>query len=74
MHRMTDKPHCWTDDHAKAAAPRVEWARDKGRGCGNASDPQTWDDTLHHTPGCRGCARAAWSLAERSGAGHPVAG
>lgn len=70
MHRMTSRPHCWTSDRDEAARPRVQWAINQGRGCGNATDPAWWGVHLDHTPGCAGCARAAWSLAERAGAGH----
>ena len=73
MHRMTEKPHCWTGDHTEASRVRAPWSRHGGRGCGNATEPVWWSVHLDHTPGCLGCARAAWSLAERAGAGHPVA-
>lgn len=64
MHVPLAKPACWTDI---VPEPRVGWAWDKGRGCGQARDPETWAVNIRHTPGCMGCARARRSFDVRAG-------
>jgi hypothetical protein len=60
MHIPTSSPACFTEG---PATPRVSWAYDQARGCGNAADPDAWKANLHHTPGCDGCSRAEHALA-----------
>ena len=49
MHRLTDRPSCWTD----TATPYV-WLGQEITLCGNAEQKE---DLLNTTPGCAGCAR-----------------
>lgn len=49
MHRLTERPSCWTD----TATPYL-WLGEYVTRCGNADEVE---DLLRTTPGCAGCAR-----------------
>ena len=81
MHVMRGRPACFVEE-GQPVTERGEvaegWAlgvkpglrnpfHDRGRSCGAASTPALWQDTLRHTPGCRGCQRATRALAISAG-------
>jgi hypothetical protein len=81
MHVMKNRPACFVEDDSLVTA-RGEvtegWPlgvkpglrnpfHDAGRGCGAASTPELWADTLRHTSGCAGCARARRALEVAAG-------
>lgn len=58
MKLHTARPACHTD----TATPRAPGFHDDGRSCGAAMNPDVWQVTLRHTPGCRSCARSRRAL------------
>lgn len=74
-HVHRERPSCFTDGEptergqkwlGHRAGKRPGWRNaftDSGRACMNAQTPELWAFTTAHTPACRGCSRAARSLA-----------
>lgn len=72
MHIHKGRPACYVerdgDVTERGAGPgQRNPFHDAGRGCGAASTPELWADTLRLTPGCLGCARARRALEVAAG-------